>query len=69
MPKLTVQFGKRTNQLLEELAEEKGITKAEVIRRALAMYKYLDDETRNGDKRVSVTSAATDKILKDIILP
>ena len=69
MPKLTVQFGDKMNQLLEELAAEKGTTKTEIIRRALAMYRYLDKETSDGTKRVSVTSAKTDKILKDVILP
>ena len=67
MPKLTVEFNNKVNQLLEELAERKGTTKAEIIRRALAMYKYLDDETLDNDKRVSITSAKEDKILKDIV--
>ena len=69
MPKLTVQFGDQMNKLLKELATEKGTTKTEIIRRALAMYRYLDKETSDGTKRVSVTSAKTDKILKDVILP
>ena len=57
------------DKLLKELATEKGTTKTEIIRRALAMYRYLDKETSDGTKRVSVTSAKTDKILKDVILP
>ena len=69
MPKLTVQFDNRINKLLKELAERKGTTKVDIIRRALATYKYLDDETIDQDKRVSVTSVATDKIIKDVILP
>ena len=55
------------DEVLEELAKQKSISKAEVIRRAVAMYKYVDDETRNGDKRVSITSANEDRILKDIV--
>ena len=69
MPKLTVQFDNKVNKLLKELAERKGTTKVEIIRRALTTYKYLDDQTDDGDKRVSVTSAKTDKIIKDVILP
>ena len=69
MPKLTVQFGDDTSKLLKELAAEKGTSQTEIIRRALAMYRYLDKETRDGDKRVSVTSAKENKILKDVILP
>lgn len=69
MPKLTVQFDNKVSKLLKELAERKGTTKVEIIRRALATYKYLDDETLEDSKRISVTSATTDKIIKDVILP
>jgi len=69
MPKLTVQFDSKVNKLIQELAERKSTTKTEIIRRALITYKYLDDETLDDDKRVSVTSTKEDKILKDIILP
>ena len=68
MSKLTIQLGDKTNQLLKQLATEKNTTKTEIIRRALAMYKYLDDETRDGDKRVSITSVKDGNIIKDIIM-
>jgi predicted transcriptional regulator len=68
MSKLTVQLGDKTNQLLEQLATDKSTTKTEIIRRALAMYKYLDDETSDGDKRVSITSVKDGNIIKDIIM-
>ena len=68
MPKLTVQFGDQMSRMLKELAAEKGTTQTEIIRRALATYKYLSDETKDDDKRVSVTSK-TDKTIRDIILP
>ena len=67
MGKLTIQFGKQMDNLLEELSERKQISKAEIIRHALAMYKYIDDEIRNGDKCLSITSAEDGKILKGII--
>ena len=68
MSKLTIKFGDQMREVLEELAEDRGISKAEVIRRALAMYKYASDETRDGDKRISITLAKEDRILKDIIV-
>jgi len=67
MAKLTIEFGIQMNEMLDKLAKQKHITKAEVLRRALAMYNYVDDETRGGEKRLSITSAADDKILKDIV--
>jgi predicted transcriptional regulator len=69
MPKLNVQFDSKVNKLLQELADQKGTTKTEIILRALATYKSLNDETSDGDKRVSVTSAKENRILKNIILP
>lgn len=69
MPKLTVQFGDETSKDLKKFALEKGTTQTEILRRAIALYRYLDKETKEGDKRVSVTSSDEDKILKDIVLP
>ncbi len=67
MPKLTVEFNDKMNATLEQLAEEKGTTKVDVLRRAVALYKYLDAEQQGGNKKVSITE--NDNILKDIVLP
>jgi predicted transcriptional regulator len=66
MPKLTVEFNDKMNDILEQLAEEKGTTKVDVLRRAIALYKYLDGEQKDGS-RVSITRDNT--IVKDIVLP
>ena len=69
MPRLTVQFDSNVSKMLQELANRKGTTKVEILRRALATYKHLDDEIFDNDsKRISVTSAKENKILKDVIL-
>lgn len=65
MPKLTVEFNDKMNDILEQLAEEKGTTKVDVLRRAVALYKYLDAEQKDG--KVSITQ--DNKIIKDIVLP
>lgn len=67
MPKLTVEFNDKMNETLEQLAEEKGTTKVDVLRRAVALYKYLDGEQKEPGKKVSITQ--DDNILKDIVLP
>ncbi len=69
MPRLTIQFDRQIDKMLKELAERKSATKVDILRRALATYKHLDDEILDGDKCVSITSAKENKILKDIILP
>jgi hypothetical protein len=68
MPKLTIQFGDQMSKMIKDLAAENGTKQTEIIRRALATYKYLSDETKDGDSRVSVTSKS-DKTVREIILP
>lgn len=67
MAKLNIQFDEEMDKMLEELAEKKGTTKAEIIRRALAIYKYVEEETRGGKRRLAITSAQDEKVLKEII--
>ncbi len=68
MPKLTVEFNDKMNGILEQLADEKGATKVDVLRRAVALYKYLDSEQSQDDStRLSITRDG--KALKDIVVP
>jgi Arc/MetJ-type ribon-helix-helix transcriptional regulator len=50
MPKLTVQLSEKLTAMLEELSKEQEISKTHVIRRALALLKYLEDERGKGGK-------------------
>jgi predicted transcriptional regulator len=68
MARLTVQFPERTNQILKELAEKDEISKTEVLRRALALYKYLENEVRQEDGRKIAVANKDDKILKEIVM-
>jgi predicted transcriptional regulator len=67
MPKLTVEFSDKMNSILEELANEKETTKVDVLRRAVALYKYLDSEQKDETNKVSITRDG--KAVKDIVLP
>jgi len=64
MPKLTVEFNDKMNEILEQLAEEKSTTKVDVLRRAVALYKYLDGEKKDGKITIS-----QDNKTKDVVLP
>lgn len=69
MAKLTVEFNDKMNRILENLAQEKGTSKVEVLRRAVALYRYLDSEaSEKDDRKVSITTKG-DKVVKDIVLP
>lgn len=65
MSKLTVQFTGRIGDDLGALAEEQGIPKTQVIRRAIALMKFIEDERAKGYK-VSITDA-DDHVIKDIV--
>jgi predicted transcriptional regulator len=67
MPKLTIEFSDKMNQILEDLANEKETTKVDVLRRAVALYKYLDLEQKDQTNKVSITRGG--KAVKDIVLP
>jgi predicted transcriptional regulator len=52
MVKLTVQLSTRTDRILAELAEKQETTKAQVIRRGIALLSYLEDEVARGGRVV-----------------
>ena len=69
MAKITVEFNDQTQDVLDKLASARGTTKVDVLRRALAVYKVLSEETdpaKSSKLKVSLTDA-TGKAVKDII--
>lgn len=67
MPKLTVEFSPAMDQIITDLADGRGMSKVEVLRRAVALYKYLDKELADGSKQVAITKG--DQVLKELVLP
>lgn len=68
MAKLTVKFPERTSKILEELSDNDEVSKTEVLRRALALYKYIDDETRKAKGRKVAITDEEDKVIKEILI-
>lgn len=67
MPRYTIDFDDNFDKTLTDLTNSTDAkTKAEVIRRAVASYKYLKTQEA-ADSKVSVTKDG--KIVKDVILP
>lgn len=65
----TIDLDKNFDNTLTMLAERKSVTKAEVIRRALATYSYISKQTlENPDYKLSITGN-DDRVLKDIAIP
>ena len=67
MPKLTVEFNDRMNDMLEQLSREEGTTKVDVLRRALALYRFVEDEVGKKSNR-KLTIAEGDKVIKEVVL-
>jgi len=69
MPRYTVDFSNDFDKLLSELASMKSLPKAEIIRRAVASYAFLDNQaSKSSDNKISITDK-NDKVIKDIVLP
>ncbi|WP_218079441.1 hypothetical protein [Anthocerotibacter panamensis] len=53
-------------QVLETLAEAHDTSKVEILRRAIAVYNFLENETTTGNRKVVI--AEGDRIIKEIVL-
>jgi hypothetical protein len=45
--KLNIEFGPQANEVLEKISRKKATSKADVIRRALNVYNFLEDKIDN----------------------
>lgn len=66
MARLVLEFPEDVNALLDRLAKSEGISKPEVIRRAIALYNYVHEEAVEKKRKLSITDK-DDTILKDIV--
>jgi hypothetical protein len=74
MPVLTIEFNSPMNDILQELADKKGCSKVDILRRAVALYKYISNELhcRRKDDLVPkklVIRNSDDVILKEVMVP
>jgi predicted transcriptional regulator len=68
MPQYSVTFDDGFDQALSEAAARQRTTKADIIRKAVASYIYLNKETASDDRKVSITNDQ-DRVIKDVVLP
>ena len=48
--RLSVNINRETADALKQMAKERGISVTEVVRRAVAITKFVEDETRRGHR-------------------
>ena len=66
MPRMTIEFPHQTNEMLKDLAEKGQTTKVDVLRRALALYNYVQREAKDKDRRLLITGS-DDEAIKEIV--
>lgn len=64
--RLNVNLNFDTAEALKEIAAERGISFTEAVRRAISVYKYIDDEVQEGRK--VITSDKENKNVKELVL-
>jgi Arc/MetJ-type ribon-helix-helix transcriptional regulator len=67
VPRITIEFPEQIDAILKELSEKGHTSKVDVIRRALALYNYVNKEVKEKDLKLAV-AGEDDKILKEIVL-
>jgi hypothetical protein len=67
MPRLTVEFPDKINDMLGELSAKEGTTKVGIIRRALALYDYVQKEAFDKQNRLSIRDK-DGKVVTDIVM-
>ena len=67
MPRITLEFSAQVDEILKDLAKKGDASKVDIIRRALALYNYVNKEVKEKDRKLVITSE-DDKILKEIVL-
>ena len=65
MAKYTIDLGTEFEQQLNQVAKDKSLSKAEIIRRAVATYIVISREAGQGNK-VTITDKQ-DHILKELV--
>lgn len=68
MARFTIDTDQQFDRNLDDLMKMTGGTKADVLRKAVATYKYLKTEDQQPQNKVSITNKEN-VVLKDVILP
>jgi ribbon-helix-helix CopG family protein len=65
MKKTTLELTGDLDEMLEALSKSQGASKGEVIKRALALLKYLEEQQNEGNK-VAITDK-NDRVVQEIV--
>lgn len=60
--RLSVNINDETEQALKELAERRGTTVTEIVRRAVSVYKFVEDEVGRDGKALQIVDRQNDTV-------
>jgi predicted transcriptional regulator len=52
--RLSININDETAAALQELAKKRGVSVTEIVRRAVSVYKFVEDEVSDGDKTLQL---------------
>ena len=56
MTRVTISLPERAESALKEMSTEEGVSRTEILRRALALYEYLQEANGSGPLRVALVN-------------
>lgn len=68
MQRLNVNINDETSIALKELAQAKGLSVTEVVRRAVSVYKFIDDEVGDRPERTLQLHDSREKTITKIAI-
>lgn len=60
--RLSVNLSEETAETLRTIAEKRGMTASEAVRRAIGWLKFIDQEVIENDRRIQLVSKENDKV-------
>ena len=60
--RLSVNLNDEVADALKQIADRRGITATEAVRRAIAWYKFIDDEVVQGGRKIQLVDPQSDKV-------
>ena len=67
MAKVTFELDDNLDTVLGDLAKKQGLKKAQMLRRSIALMKFLEDERDDGN-RIAITDRKG-QVLREIVIP
>lgn len=67
MAKVTFQLDDNLDAVLGELATKQGLKKSQMLRRSIALMKFLEDERTQGN-RIAITDDKG-QVVREIVIP